>query len=150
MELTLLAGAGAACALGGVLPWISAEAVVLGAALALPPQLLPSLVVGCALGQMVGKGGLYGVMRWAPHRLPDRARRVLDRVEPLARRPGILGASVFTGAATGLPPFYIVTLASGLSGLPLATFGLAGLGGCLVRYGALVWGAEALGWGGAP
>lgn len=150
MELTLILGAAATCALGGVLPWISAEAVLLGAALALPPSLLPALVLSCALGQMVGKGGLYGVMRWAPHRLPQRARRVLNRVEPLSRRPRLLGGSVFTGAAAGLPPFYLVTLASGLAGLPLATFALAGLGGCLVRYGALMWGAGALGWGGVP
>ena len=150
MELTLLLGAAATCALGGILPWISAEAVLLATALALPPGLLPTLVLSCALGQMVGKGGLYGLMRWAPHRLPERARRVLDRVEPLSRRSGILGSSVFTGAAAGLPPFYLVTLASGLAGLPLATFALAGLGGCVLRYGVVLWGAGALGWGAVP
>jgi membrane protein YqaA with SNARE-associated domain len=148
MELTVLAGAAATCALGGILPWISAEAVLLGAALALPPALLPALVLSCASGQMLGKGGLYAVMRWAPHRLPDRARKVLGRVEPLSRRPRILGGSVFTGAAAGLPPFYVVTLASGLAGLPVVTFALAGFVGCILRYGVVVWGAGALGWGG--
>lgn len=150
MDLILLLGATATCALGGLLPWISAEAVLLGTALALPRSLLPILVLSCAVGQMVGKGALYGVMRWAPHRLPGRARRLLGRVEALSRRPGLLEGTVFTGAAAGLPPFYVVTLASGLAGLPLVTFFVAGLGGCLLRYGVLVWGAGALGWGGVP
>ena len=146
MELTLLLGAGAACALGGVFPWMSAEAVLLATSLALPPGLIPALVVSCAAGQMVGKAGVYGLRRWAPHRIPGRARRALDRVESLARHPRVLGASVFTGAAAGLPPFYVVTLASGLAGLPLALFVAAGFGGSLLRYGVLVWGAGALGW----
>ena len=150
MELSLILGAAVMCAFGGMLPWISAEAVLLGTALILPPPLLPALLLSGALGQMVGKGGLYGLMRWAPHRLPGGAPRALHRVERLSRRRAILGGSVFTGAAAGLPPFYLVTMASGLAGLPIVTFVLAGFTGCLLRYGVLIWSAGALGWGGAP
>jgi len=148
MELTVILTAASTCALGGVFPWISAEAVLLGTALALSPGYLPALVAGCAIGQMVGKAGLYSVMRWAPDRLPERARRVLKKVEGMSSRGHVLGGAVFAGAAVGLPPFYVVTLAAGLARLPLALFLVAGLLGSLVRYGALMWGAGALGWGG--
>lgn len=151
MELTTLsviAGAGATCALGGVLPWISAEAVLLGAALAVPTPLVPALVVGCALGQVVGKVVLYGLMRWAPERVPARFRPALDRAGRYAHRPRILTGAVLSGSVAGLPPFYLVTLASGLARLPLVLFAGAGLLGSLIRYGAVVWGAGQLGWGG--
>jgi membrane protein YqaA with SNARE-associated domain len=148
MELTVILTAASTCALGGVFPWISAEAVLLGTALALSPGYLPALVVGCAIGQMVGKAGLYAVMRWAPERLPERAQRVLKKVEGMSNRRGVLGGAVFSSAAVGLPPFYVVTLAAGLARLPLVLFVVTGLLGSLVRYGTLMWGAGALGWGG--
>ncbi|UCC24359.1 MAG: hypothetical protein JSU98_11550 [Gemmatimonadales bacterium] len=149
MELTVILTAAATCALGGIFPWISAEAVLLGTALALPVGYLPALVLGCAGGQMVGKGVLYALMRWAPDRLPERARGVLRKVEGMARRREVLAGAVFSGASAGLPPFYVVTLAAGLARLPLLLFLVAGLLGSLVRYGTLMWGAGALGWGGA-
>lgn len=151
MDLTLvsviLAAAGT-CALGAVLPWISAEAVLLGAALATPTTLLPALVLGCALGQVGGKVVLYGFMRWAPERLPRRFRSAVTRAEEFADRPRILTGAVLSGAVAGVPPFYLVTLASGLARLPLVLFTGAGLLGCVIRYGAVVWGAGRLGWGG--
>ena len=149
MEFTVIVTAASTCALSGIFPWISAEVVLLGTALALPPAYLPALVVACAVGQMVGKAGLYGVMRWAPDRLPERAQKVLKKVEGMAKRRGVLGGAVFSGAAAGIPPFYIVTLAAGLARLPMMLFVVAGLLGSVVRYGALMWSAGALGWGGA-
>ncbi|MEJ2541668.1 MAG: hypothetical protein P8188_17170 [Gemmatimonadota bacterium] len=149
MELSILLGAAGTCALGAVLPWISTEAVLLGALLALPASWVPAAVAACAAGQMTGKAGLYLLARSAPHRLPDRAAGVLARARGLARRPRFLAAAVLTGSAVALPPFYLITLASGLARLPFALFTAAGLLGCLLRYGVLAWGAGMLGLGGA-
>ena len=148
MSLLVLLGAAGTCALSGIFPWISAEVVVVSAALALPPSFLPLVVVGCAVGQMVGKGGLYAVMRWAPERLPERAQAVLAKAEGLGERPVYLGGATLTGAASGLPPFYLVTLAAGAARLSFFVFVLAGLVGSLLRYSLVAWGADTLGGGG--
>lgn len=148
MELSIAVAAGAACALGAVLPWISAEAVLLSTVLVLPAGWVPLAVAACVTGQVGGKAGIYWLVRRAPHRLPARAGRVLARAEVLGARPPLLAAAVFSGSAVAVPPFYLVTLASGLARLPFVLFAAAGLLGCVVRYTALVWGAGALGLGG--
>jgi membrane protein YqaA with SNARE-associated domain len=94
---------------------------------------------------MLAKATLYGVTRWAPDRLPRRARDALARAEPYRARQKLLAAAVFFGASLSVPPFYLVTLASGLVRVPFPLFALAGLSGTAVRYGALVWAARALG-----
>jgi len=150
MEPGIMIGAALTCALGGVLPWVSSELVVLGAAVLLPPVTLPMLIVACAVGQMSSKTLVYGVTRWAPHLLPARARAFLARAERYrGRRPLLVGA-VFAGSAVSLPPFYLVTLASGLLRVPFPLFVLAGLCGTSVRYSFLVWAACSLRSGACP
>lgn len=146
--LSLIAGAAATCALGGIFPWISAEAVILATALAVPASAFPLLAMSCATGQMVGKTGLYAIIRWAPARLPERFHRLIRRAEVLGNRPGALTGSVLSGAAVGLPPLYVVTLAAGLANLSLVRFIAAGLVGSVVRYAVVLWGAGAVGLGG--
>lgn len=141
MELSVLLGAAAACLAGGVLPWINSELAVVSASLLLPEAMLPALVLGCAGGQMTAKCGIYGLTRWAPHRLPERARRLLDRVEAYRERRRLLGLAVFSGALVAVPPFYLITLACGVLRVPFAVFAVAGLAGTTARYGLLAWAA---------
>lgn len=141
MDLSVLLGAAAACLAGGVLPWINAEIAVVSASLLLPEPVVPALVALCAAGQMTAKCGLYGVTRWAPHRLPLRARKLLDRVDRYRDRRGLLAVAVFSGALVAVPPFYLVTLACGVLRVPFAVFAVAGLLGTSVRYGLLAWAA---------
>jgi membrane protein YqaA with SNARE-associated domain len=145
MDAGILVGAVVGCAVGSILPWINAELVLLAAAVALPTGGLPALVAACVVAQMMGKTTLYGVTRWAPERLPSRVREALGRAEPYCRRRGLLAAAVFFGSSVSLPPFYLVTLASGLVRVPFAVFALAGLSGTAVRYACLVWLARAIG-----
>ncbi len=147
MDAGVVFGAALGCVVGGVLPWVNAELVLLAAAVLLPREALVPLVLACALGQMCAKASLYGITRWAPERLPKRARAALARVERYRERPALLAAAVFFGSAVSVPPFYLVTLASGVLRVPFVLFALAGLGGTAARYGVLVWAARALGMG---
>jgi len=147
MELGIVIGAALTCAVGGILPWINSEVVVVAAALIVPPTALPVLVGGCALGQMSSKAGVYGVARWAPHLLPKRARALLEPAERYRDRRRLLVGAVFLGSAVSLPPFYLVTLASGLLRVPFVLFSLAGFCGTAARYSILVWAACSLGAG---
>ncbi len=149
MDAGVVFGAAVGCVVGGILPWVNAELFLLAAAVVLPSEALLPLVLACAFGQMAAKAWLYGLTRWAPERLPKRARAALGRAERYRKRPALLAAAVFFGSAVSVPPFYLVTLASGVLRVPFLVFALAGLGGTATRYGALVWAARALGMGGA-
>jgi membrane protein YqaA with SNARE-associated domain len=147
MEPGILIGAALTCSLGGILPWVNSEVVVLASAALLPPATLPLLVGVCATGQMSSKAVVYGVTRWAPHLLPERARSVLARAEQYRDRRRLLIGAVLVGSAVSVPPFYLVTLASGLLRVSFPLFVLVGLFGTLARYSFLVWAACSLGAG---
>ena len=118
MDLSVIIGAALTCAAGGAFPWISSEAVILGAALVLPVDQLPVLVLACATGQVVGKTVLYGLTRWAPEKLPRRAQALLAKTEPWRKKKKLLGAGLFSGALVSVPPFAVITLACGTLRLP--------------------------------
>jgi membrane protein YqaA with SNARE-associated domain len=132
-----LAGALGLCVLGGFLPWVNTEAAVVGAALLLPPPLVPVLVLGAALAQVAAKSTLYGLARWAPRGMPRRARGQLERVSGLARRRRSLPLTVLASSTLGIPPFYLVTLACGTVSVPFGAFLAAAFLGSVVRYAVL-------------
>ena len=144
MDASVLIGAAATVALGGILPWINGEVVIAGAALLTPQSGLPVLVLACAAAQMSAKAVLYGVTRWVPERMPARARKLASRVEAYRERRGLLVLAVFSGSAIALPPFYLVTLACGMLRVPFVLFAIAGFAGTISRYGLLAWFAAAV------
>lgn len=148
MDLSVLLGAAAMCAAGGVFPWISSEVVLVGAAALLPATQFPTLVILCALTQVAGKCVVYGITRWTPEKLPKRARKLLDKAEAWRDRRKLLGAGVLSSATVSVPPFYVVTLAAGMLKVPFVVFTGAALVGTVVRYSAVVWLAVRAGVGG--
>jgi membrane protein YqaA with SNARE-associated domain len=56
----------------------------------------------------------------------------------MRRRNGAIGWFVLTSAATGLPPFYMVSVASGLIGVSFVQFALLGTIGRFVRFSLVV------------
>ncbi len=90
MDYGVLIGAVATCAAGGIFPWINSEVVVIGASILLPGSSLPALVLGCASAQMIAKGFLYGITRWAPTSLPQKATKMLEKAERYRKRPYLL------------------------------------------------------------
>lgn len=136
----VLGGLLVASAVSGVVPLVNAELLVVTAAAALPAIAMPLVAVASTLGQMSTKFTLFALARWAPSRLPETARRRLDRASgPLAARGGAVWSLVFASAATGIPPFYGVSLAAGTLGIRPFSFITGGSCGRLVRFGALAW-----------
>jgi membrane protein YqaA with SNARE-associated domain len=134
----VLGGLLVASAVSGVVPIVNAEVLVVAAAAALPAIGVPVVAVVSTVGQMSSKTSLFALARWAPSRLPLRARGTIDRVRArVERREGGVGSLVLVSAATGIPPFYGVSLASGALGMRLRSFVLAGSLGRLVRFGLL-------------
>jgi len=148
--LEILGGLLLSTAISGVLPIVNAELVVVAAAAALPAVGVPLVAVTSTVGQMSTKFSLFAVARWAPSKLPAKARRALGRASrPLERREGAVSSVVFASAVTGIPPFYGISLAAGALGMRTASFLASGCAGRLVRFAALAWlgrrvGSEAL------
>lgn len=146
----ILVGLILATAVSGIVPVVNAELLVVTAAAALPAVGAPLVAVASTLGQMSTKFSLFALARWAPSRLPAKAERALDRAaRPLRERDGAVSGIVFTSAATGIPPFYGISLAAGALGMRTSSFLASGSLGRLVRFAALAWigrelGAEAL------
>jgi membrane protein YqaA with SNARE-associated domain len=117
-----------------LVPFVNAELLLIGLAVA-SPAAAPLLVVVMAAGQMVGKSVLFlGGGRLTPSSLESRlARWRLDGRTRRARAP-LIGLSAFTG----LPPFYLVSIAAPALGVSFRTFLALGLAGRLLRFGALV------------
>lgn len=125
------------CLLGGFLPWVNTEAAVVGAALVLPPAFVPLLVVGAATAQALAKGTLYGLARWAPQGMPRKARAQLGRLSGLVRRNRYPRLTILASSTVGVPPFYLVTLASGTMAVPFGAFLAAAFVGSMIRYAVL-------------
>jgi membrane protein YqaA with SNARE-associated domain len=138
-----LVAALAFCLLGGFVPWLNTEAAVAAAALVLPRGALPLLVVGAAAAQVLAKGAVYGLARWAPRGLPPRVQERLRRASDVVaqRRSPLL--TVLASASVGVPPFYLTALACGAVAVPMRSFLSAAFAGALVRC-ALVSGAALL------
>ncbi len=127
----------AASFLSGVLPLVSIEAYLLGVA-TLAPGCPPLLVVAmAALGQMSAKLLLYlggrGVVRF-PLRVHDRVGAATVR---LARHRTSAPLVVFGSAFSGLPPFYVMSVAAGILRFRISTFLVAGFAGRFLRFGAV-------------
>ncbi|MDA0329885.1 MAG: hypothetical protein O2958_12870 [Gemmatimonadetes bacterium] len=134
----ILGGLLVGSAISGVLPLVNAEVLVLVAAAAVPAVGVPLVAIVGTVGQMSAKTSLFALARWAPHRLPQRARGSLNRTsEALKSRGGAISSLVFTSAVTGLPPFYGVSLATGALGMRLSSFVASGGSGRLIRFGVL-------------
>jgi len=131
---------------GGIVPIVNAEVMVVVAILATSAAAIPVVAVVATVGQMIAKVVLYLTARWAPSRLPDRARRALDQgSEAIERRPGAVRGVILFSAVVGLPPFYGVSLAAGALKTSWRSFVVLGSLGRVVRFAVVAWAASRFG-----
>ena len=146
MEVALLSSAFVASVVSGFIPFVNAEVVVAGAAVAAPPGYMIPVIVVCSVGQMLAKVALYAGMRWLPERLPAKATQRLDRASEKVKKLEQAGLTlVLISAVVGLPPFYLISLAAGAMKLSLTGFIVTGTVGRGVRFAIIAYGAVAAG-----
>jgi membrane protein YqaA with SNARE-associated domain len=123
--------------LSGFVPIVNIEVYLVGAAALLPgcPPLV--VVAAAALGQMAAKTVLFLGGRGLVGLPAGHGARALAAASRLAARGRSTPALVFTSALTGLPPFYVVSVAAGMLGFRTGHFLLAGLAGRLLRFSAV-------------
>jgi len=134
--------AGGCYALGvgsAVLPWLNAELLLLSA-LSLTSSLPATLAVVVAItaGQMTGKTAVYLTARRVGGGKSVRVKVALDRWRRLVEaRPAAALGLVFVSAVVGMPPFYVVSLAAGATGMALRRFLVVGTCGRLLHFSAV-------------
>lgn len=123
--------------LSGFIPIVNAEIYLVGVAV-VTGNLALAVVLGVivAAGQMVAKIGIYRAMRGATQlaaggKHEAKLAKARAYVERWRDKPLAL---VLVSAATGLPPFYIVSLAAGMIGLRFRPFVVVGMVGRTLRF----------------
>ena len=154
MSWELLMGLFVGTAVSGVIPLVNAELLVVAAVAASASatgstssigSMILLLGVVSAAGQMMTKSLLFGLARWAPSRMPARAQGALERASAKIERHGGASSSLlFVSAATGIPPFYGVSLAAGALHVRFQCFLAAGFAGRAIRFGGLAWAGSRL------
>ena len=126
--------------LSGLVPVVNGELYLIAAILiAKDPTIAIVLAVIVAVGQMIAKIGLYHAALGATRlgrstRLGAKLERAQLLIERWRGKPLTL---LFVSAVTGLPPFYLVSLAAGVVRIRFATFLLLGTVGRVIRFVAL-------------
>jgi membrane protein YqaA with SNARE-associated domain len=144
MELTqalgLLGGSLTVGVVSGLVPLLNTEAYLLAVSAWAPREALLPAVVLTTLGQMLAKALLYlaGSRGASPRLLGRRGARLGQLKARLERARTGAAALVFASATTGVPPFYLVSVAAGSLGWSLARFLLVGGSGRLLRFAAIV------------
>lgn len=126
------------CFVSAFVPVVNAEALLVGIAVASPAAALPAAVLG-TIGQVAGKLVLYFVGRGAVHLPQGRLRSRVDRASAgLSKHQGGGSVMLFVSAASGLPPFFVTSIAAGVARLSVRRFLVAALAGRMLRFGTLV------------
>ena len=123
----------------GIVPIINAELNIVLLASVAPRHLLPTLFVVATLSHMIGKSVMYlggrGIDRW---RYEPLKRRVAAARAKLEGRSELGAVLIFVSAVTGIPPFYAVTVVSGVMRYRFVPFFILGFVGRLLRFGGLL------------
>jgi membrane protein YqaA with SNARE-associated domain len=126
------------CMTSGVFPIVNAEIFLVGVAAVTPSSRLWVLVVLATAGQMIAKSFMYLVGRGV-FRLPlGKGKLNLEAARERVARWRNKDLLVFVSAASGLPPFYLTSIAAGTLRFPFARFFGFGLAGRVVRFSLLV------------
>lgn len=120
---------------GGLVPFINVEVWVVGVSAVCPGAALVPVVLAASLGQVAAKILLYraggGAASWGSRRRGPRFAATVRRLQERASRGT---AVVFASAFTGVPPFYLVSVAAGVTRFRFPRFLALALLGRLLRF----------------
>lgn len=122
--------------ISAVVPWVNAELLMLSIVpLADTSPLLTLFVALVTAGQMTGKSIMYWVSRRATRPRAARLQQTIDGWrERLCSHPGSALGVIFASAITGLPPFYVVSVAAGALKVGFGRFLAVGTAGRLLHF----------------
>lgn len=140
-ELVLVGGIFLLALLAGFVPFVSVElALIVSAATHPRIGLLLGLAIAAAAGLMIGKCCFFlgGRSAFAWSRGRSRRFRMPRFLSRATKKPQVAAATVFVSAATGVPPFAVVSPLAGGWRLRLSSFFVVGFAGKSARFAGIV------------
>ncbi len=124
--------------LSGLVPWISAEVVVVScAALLVSPASLAAVALTATSGQVLGGSVVYWLGLRAGTTKIARTGRLARWREKLSGGGRRALAMVFVSSASSIPPLYLTTILAGSSGMRFSRFVGVASCGLFARFAAL-------------
>jgi len=142
-ELVLVGGIFLLALLAGFVPFVSVElALIVSAATRPSLSVLLALALVAAAGLMVGKGCFFlggrSAFSWSRRRSRRPRLRLPGFLNRATGKPRVAAATVFVSAATGVPPFAVVSPLAGGWHLRLSSFLVVGFAGKSARFAGIV------------
>lgn len=131
------------CFVGGIVPVINSEIVLIGVSSIVNPSLLLPVAFVATLGQMAAKSLCYysgqGLLRFSPARCEQGLQQLEARFAQWGKSTDLL---IFISALGGVPPFYLMPFAAGSLRLHFGRFFLNGFVGRLLRFAFVLAGPQ--------
>jgi membrane protein YqaA with SNARE-associated domain len=142
-QLVLVGGIFLLALLAGFVPFISVElALIVSAATHSSIRVLLALAIAAAAGMMIGKCCFFlggrSAFAWSRRRATRPRLRLPAFLNRATGKPKMAAATVFVSAATGVPPFAVVSPLAGGWRLRLSQFFVVGFAGKSARFAGIV------------
>jgi membrane protein YqaA with SNARE-associated domain len=123
----------------GFVPVVNLEVYLVWVAALTPTSQALAITALATVGQMTAKTLMYlasaGIIKIAVRKPGKKLLAVQMKMAQWQHR---LGLFMFMSASLGVPPFYVVAIASGIVRVPLAVFIIWGLAGRFIRFAVFV------------
>lgn len=127
------------CFMSGFIPVLNAELFLVGLSLTLSKPESVLVLLLASTGQMTAKAILYlsgkGVLRFSKKRYENKIAEIEAKMEKWESK---IDFFIFLSAFTGLPPFYLVVILSGIMNVNFIRFCISGLLGRTLRFGLVM------------
>ena len=125
--------------ISGFIPVVNIEVYLVWVAALTPRSQAVGITLLATVGQMTAKTLMYlagaGVLKISVKKPGKKLRAVQMKMAQWQHRMGIF---LFSSAFLGVPPFYVVSVASGICRIPIAVFVIWGLLGRFLRFAVAV------------
>lgn len=127
------------CFISGFIPIVNAEIFLIIVSSLITKSLFLPVLLLATLGQMTAKTVLFfsgmGVIKLSLKRFENKINDTMVKIKNWGSKVDLL---IFISAFTGFPPFYIITIASGMIRHKLYRFFICGFTGRLLRFGIVM------------
>ncbi|MBN2409838.1 MAG: hypothetical protein JXE07_08880 [Candidatus Aminicenantes bacterium] len=125
--------------ISGFVPVVNIEVFLVWVAALTPRSQAIGITLLATLGQMTAKTLMYlagaGILKISVKKPGKKLQAVQMKMAAWQHRMGLF---LFSSASLGVPPFYVVSIASGICRVPIAVFVTWGLAGRLIRFAVAV------------
>jgi membrane protein YqaA with SNARE-associated domain len=125
--------------ISGLIPVVNLEVYLVWVAALTPSSQALAITALATVGQMTAKTLMYlagaGVLKISVRKPGKKLQAVQMKMAQWQHR---LGLFLFSSASLGVPPFYVVSIASGICRVPLGVFVIWGLLGRFLRFAVTV------------